>query len=435
MSLPSFDFTNRCRPFLELGVGDSRVPGNGARWDVQRWDQPDALWSGEEPVWQDVTCQAFDVRIEMGRDRSTDRFIVGTLTVVASNLTGWADLVPPDPGDINTLMLRPGRSIRFGVDHVDLGRVVLFRGFVDVVDPTYEPGSNVVRLECIDALGEVGRTDLSAADPAGGGEPPDRRIARVLDAIPWPESKRHLDATSTPLLAAALDGQVADLVGRAADSNGGSVFGDVDGAITYRAMDWQTYPSARPPDATIGNVGPFDVCPVRWVRPYARADMSNRVVVGNRRQPDPDVVVVEDADSFAMYGVETFAQTDLDTQDVADLGRLASRHLVVRGPDTIPRVRSVSLDGRTGDDVVDLLAASSCYRPGRYRCRLELERGLVFDAEHYCTGIAHVITPDTWVSDLNLDLAAIYSAASAPRWEPASGADAGLARWDRATWN
>ena len=73
------------------------------------------------------------------------------------------------------------------------------------------------------------------------------------------------------------------------------------------------------------------------------------------------------------------------------------------------------------------------YWPSRYRCRLLLDR-LVFDAEHQVTGADHAITPDAWTADLSLDLAEVYKAGAA-RWEPASGADAGLSRWDRAAWN
>lgn len=435
MGLPRFTWTGRARPFLELGVGDERVVGNAARWDVQRWDQADAIWSGLEPDWQDVTCDGYTVGITLGRERTTDRFEVGTMTVTAANVSGWADLHPPDPGDINTLMLRPGRSIRFGVDHATLGRVVLFRGFVDVVEPLYEPGSDVVNLQCIDALGEVGKVRLSSDVETGSGEYVHTRLGRILDAAQWPTEKRTFAGSSIALLPVKIDGQSADLLGATADSAGGAIFGDTDAAITYRAMDWQAWQTSKPPDATIGNVGAGDVCPTRWQRPYARAEMANRIILGNTRQPAADVVQRDDPTSWGLYGVETFERTDLTTSAVAELTKMADRLLKTRGADTIPRVRTVSLDARTGDDVVDLLTASSCYRPARYRCRLALERGLVFDQNHYCTGVSHDIGPDGWTSELLLDIADPYAATSTPRWEPASGADAGLSRWDRVNWN
>jgi hypothetical protein len=162
--------------------------------------------------------------------------------------------------------------------------------------------------------------------------------------------------------------------------------------------------------------------------------MATRIIVGNTSEP-PLRAVIDDPSSFALYGVEGFERTDLSTRDQADLNRLANRYYFTRGPNTIPRIRTVSFDARTADNVVDLLTAASPYVPTRYRCRLLLNRGLVFDQEHYCTGVGYVVTPDGWTADLNLDISDPFKATSAPRWEPASGADAGLARWDRATWN
>jgi len=435
MALPRFTLTDRARPFLEVGIGDSRTQGQAARWDVQRWDTPEAIWSGAEPDWQDVTCEAYTVSIVAGRDRTADRFGVGTMTVTARNLTGWADLQPPDPEDWNTLMLRPGRSVRFGVDHVTAGRLVLFRGYVDAVRPSYDPDDlDTVTLDCIDALGEVGRARLvEAAEPSHGGEYVTARLGRILDAAQWPPAKRNLAGSSLPLLPVALDGQAADLLGITSDSAGGSVFGSTDGGIRYRAIDWQMWHG--PPDATIGNVGPDDVCPVRWERPFAREDISNLVNLANRREPEPDRVQVTDPASWGLYGVEPFERTDLDTQNVADLQLLADRYLQTRGADTIPRVRSVSLDGRTGDDVVDLLSTTTPFLPSRYRCRLQLLRGLVFDAEYLTTGVRHDIGPEGWETDLTLDVAAPWEMIGSARWEPADEPDTGLSRWDRVLWN
>lgn len=433
MSVPRFDFTDRARPFLELGIGDSRVQvAQPARWNVSHWDVPTDLWAGIEPYWRDVSCEAFEVQITMGRDRIADRFVVGTMTVTAQNLTGWADLEPVQPGDINLLMLRPGRSIRFGIDHA-LGRVVLFRGFIDAMTPRYEPDAEVVTLECVDALGEAGRARL-VDDTDGVPESVDTRIDRVLDTIMWPDAKRDLDSSGRPLLPVALDAQAADLLSQAADSAGGAVYGDVEGSVAYRAMGWERWSRLDPPDATIGNVGPDDVCPQAWERPFARADMSNRIILANTRAPDADRVQLDDSSSWTLYGIETFERTDLQTAEVEVLEDLAERYLETRGPHTIPRVRTVTLDARNGDDVVDVLTYASPYAPSRYRCRLLTDR-LVFDEMYLLTGVQHQVDPDGWTTQLQLDLAEPYAMAGSARWEPASAPNAGRSRWDRVPWS
>lgn len=422
MSLAAFTFTTRAHPFVEVGIGDSRAPGAAASWDVQHWDAPDALWSGVEPSWLDVTCDARSFRCEYGRARTTDRFVPGVASVIVDNTSGWAD----PRGDVmpGVLTMRPGRSIRMGIDHEVHGRRVLFRGFVDAMVPTYAPtGADTVELACLDALGEVNRAKLVPEEtPTGAGDTSDVRIARILDLIAWPPSKRDLDPSSLDLIADELGGQVADLLGQAAESGGGSVFGDYDANVAYRGRDWQTYAPDVPVDGTIGNVGPDDVCPIGWERPFARADIATRVIIGR----DPETAqVLDDLDAQALYGIEPFERTDLLTAADATITLLGERILVTRAADTAPRVRSVSLDGRTASNVIDLMTTVDVYRPSRYRCRLRYPRGDVFDEQMFATGVSHDVTPSSWTLELNLDAAAPY-AAPGGRWDGA--------RWDRAVW-
>ena len=184
------------------------------------WDAvPD--WAGTEPTWHDITCETLSYRCAYGRQHSTDRFMVGAATVMVDNASGWAD--PNVTPEFGVLSVRPGRAIRMGVVHQVHGVRWLFRGFVDAMTPTYAPDeTDAVQLDCVDALGEVNRAKLPAGGGAvGAGETINQRIARILDAANWAPTKRSLEATSDTLIADDLAGQVADLLGQAADSGGG----------------------------------------------------------------------------------------------------------------------------------------------------------------------------------------------------------------------
>jgi hypothetical protein len=102
----------------------------------------------------------------------------------------------------------------------------------------------------------------------------------------------------------------------------------------------------------------------------------------------------------------------------------------VRSAFAAPRIRSVTIDARTDDDALDLVSTVDVYKPSRYRCRLLLDRGLVFDAVHMATGVVHEMTPLGWTLDLNLDLAEPYEAIGGrwdgAYWDAALWADAGL---------
>lgn len=283
MTLAAFTFTDRVRPVIELGVGSTTSPLGQAQWDESRWDTAGAEWSGLEPTWLDITCDTRSASYSYGRARLLDRFVVGTANVLVDNSTGWADL-PDEPNSL--LSVRPGRAVRISVDHDDFGRRVLWRGFIDSMIPTYLPGEpDSVEFTCIDALGEVNRAKLVPVATVGDGEDASVRVNRVLDAVNWTPEKRDIRPGSVALVATDLSGQVADLLGQAADSAGGAVFGDTEGRVAYRPRDWQTYPIDEPVDGTIGNVDPDDVCPTQWERPFDRADISTRVIIGREAPP------------------------------------------------------------------------------------------------------------------------------------------------------
>lgn len=422
MTAPAFTFTDRATPIVQIGTGDRRTVAVAGVWDVSEWDDPGALWSGDEPLWRDVTCEGLTFEAVYGRRAITDRFVPGVATIRVRNLDGWAD--PNADDDISVLTVRPGRAIRVGVLHDDYGVCWLFRGIIDAVTPTYEPdGQPVVQLDCVDVLGEVNRAKFAPYPaPVGAGETVDTRIARILDRALWPDSKRDLAATGVTVIADTLGGQVADLLARAADSANAVVFANMDGDICFRHNAWQMFDPATPPDATIGN-GPGDVCPIRWERPFAREDITTRVIIGRDAATAQTIV---DPDAEVLYGIEPFERVDLWTESDTTLASIGLQILAARHPDTAPRVRSVSLNAATGPDVLDLIATVDVYRPSRFRCRhTEPDGRLVFDTEMFATGVAHAFNADRWTLELNLDVAAPYAT---------TGTFWGMGYWDAAWW-
>ena len=421
MSLSRFTFTDRARPIAQLGIGEVRNSSTAA-WDSARWNNAAARWGGNDPSWRDVSCEQFSFEMIAGRRAATDRFEVATGTLYARNVSGWAD---PHHFDAPTgTTVRPGQQMRVGVDHATLGRVWLFHGYIDAITPRYEPGEpDTVQFDLIDALGEVNRAKVASGSTLAASETVHYRIARLLDHAGWPITRRHLDNTTFTVIASAINGQIADLVSQAADSAGGAVFGRNDGWVVFRRQDWQTYLAGTPPDGIIGNVDPGDLCPQGWVRPFARADITTRAIFGR----DPATARThDDPAGIATYGIEPFERTDLLTSTDAELDQIAARVMQTRAAATAPRVRGVTIDARHGDAYVDLLTSLDLFKPSRYRCRLELERGLVFDADHFATGVHHRLDAHGWAADINLDVAAPYLA-NPGHWDGAT--------WDNAVWS
>lgn len=416
MSLPKFSFSSRARPFIEVGTGDVRTDLGVARWDVAHWDNPaDATWSGAEPLWVDETCYGYTIELAAGRQRNTDVFAPATATIALDNSDGWADAT--------LLTLRPGRSLRVGVDHATLGRHVLFRGIVDAVAQSYRPGGgDTVEISAVCMLGDVGRSDLAKLGaPVGAGEPADVRVNRILNVVKFPGSKRDVQQSATTCLATDHGRQVADAFNIVAESTGGAIYGDTKGNIVFRDRDWQMFLDTSLPDAAIGNVTTGDVCPSEFHLSHRRDDLVTQVILG-REGVDTVPFTYDQASGQGLYGVETFSATDLVCETTTDLNAIATRLFRVRGGySSTERVERVLVDAARSDDALDLITTASPFDPpSRYRCRLRLGRGVVFNAQMLVTGVRHSMTPTSWTCDIDLDDAAPF--------------ESSVARWDSAHW-
>lgn len=240
MPVPFFEFAPGVMPVCEIGMS--------------------GIQTAEPTSWLDVSCYVHTCEIFRGRDRFTDRFQPGTASITFSNSDGWGDLVGVGPA-VAAAPLRPGRPIRIGV-HANwpTGGVQtrwLYRGWIDQCTPRYDPVEHdVVDVNCIDSWAEAGSATLAQGLFQGANETVSARMHRVLDALGWFSSKRRIDSTSTTVQGTTLGSAGIDLMGQAADSAGGVVYGDTDGDVVFRDRNWMLYDPDDPPDGTIGNTNP-----------------------------------------------------------------------------------------------------------------------------------------------------------------------------------
>jgi hypothetical protein len=260
----SFTFTGAVRPICEVGMSASRAA------------EPDS--------WFDASCYVHEAEIFRGRQRFTDRFEPATASITFDNRTGWGDLVGA-PLIVAAATLRPGRPLRIGVvgsfDGGPLETRWLFRGWIDQATPAYDPVlHDVVTVNCIDSFGESGQSIAPAGPEVGVNETTAGRVNRVLDAVGWFPTKRKISAVTTAVQGTTLGVQAADLMTAAADSAGGVVYGDLDGDVVLRGLDWELYSAAAPPDGEIGNVDP-------GTPPLPDTPVYIDPVLGYVYQPDP----------------------------------------------------------------------------------------------------------------------------------------------------
>jgi hypothetical protein len=237
-----FTWTNKVWPICQLGMSDVRLY--------------------DPTTWVDVSCHIHEAELFRGRERFNDRFQPGTATITFANDGGWGDL-KPSPAHVAESRLRPGRQIRIGVqgrfedDPTTVRTRWLWYGYIDQVTPAYDPvAHDVVTISCIDALGEAGSIATPQGPMVGVNETASARINRALNAVEWWPEKRVINASSTIVQGTTLGALAIDVMSVAADSAGGVLFGDMDGRIVFRDLNWELYDPDLPHDGEIGNCTP-----------------------------------------------------------------------------------------------------------------------------------------------------------------------------------
>ena len=79
MPVPTFEFTNRVVPIVQMGRFQRLYRGKDrwgqAAWGVAKWGRaPGILY---EPQWAEVTCDVHEVTTDTGRSSASDRFAAG----------------------------------------------------------------------------------------------------------------------------------------------------------------------------------------------------------------------------------------------------------------------------------------------------------------------------------------------------------------------
>ena len=297
MADPAFTFTDQIRPVCEIGMSDVR--------------------EAEPDTWLDVSCHVHEVEIFRGRERFSDHFMPATASITFDNRTGWGDLVGA-PLIVAGQTLRPARPIRVGVSGVFDDDTVestrwLYRGWIDQATPAYDPVlHDVVTVNCIDAFGEAGQSVAPDGAEQGVNETVSARVNRVLDAVGWFPTKRKVATVSTTVQGTPLGSRAVDLMTAAADSAGGVVFGDLDGDVVLKGIDWMLYDPDDPPDGEIGNMDPGDP-ELEDVPVYVDPDQGTvyepdpppmvrpPIVQFCVREGEADGTIVEQGDSWRIY--------------------------------------------------------------------------------------------------------------------------------------
>lgn len=199
-------------------------------------------WSSTWPLWNDVTAdvrstQAITIN-RSGRGDENSQTEPGTGSLVLTNRSRNYD--PTYTSGTYGANVLPGRPIRIRACWSST-HYWLFRGWVDQWQMQY-PGSAKDAVTVVSFSDILARLNLvhfpegtSYSEEAAG-----TRIASVLSTIGVPPSQQNLDAGISIMPAVEnLTGPVLSHLLSVADSDGGFLYGDADGRITYETRTYR----------------------------------------------------------------------------------------------------------------------------------------------------------------------------------------------------
>lgn len=287
--------------------------------DSSLLDGPDVLAGGDGFVWTDATADVLgDLSFRRGATRSSGPFLryeAGSLGFVLDNQSGKYD--PANTGGVFYPQLHPGVRVRV-LAETTLGQSVVWTGQVSQWLPEYPAGDliSTVTISAVDGVAMLQAADLEAVEPVGAGDTAADRIDRILDRIDWPADDRvyltDLGEIST-LQETTLAQPAWTEILLAADSDAGTVFLDMAGAVNYRGP----YNQLASPFLT------FDMgsgSPLKWDEFAPAFDLDETWTVARMGRANGTQQTATDDTGVSQVGVRTYSRTDLicETDDQSE---------------------------------------------------------------------------------------------------------------------
>lgn len=370
----------------------------------------DTATYGPDVIWTDISAYVQSIKIDRQFDREVAAWRTGTATIVLRNQDGRfsPDNLSGPYVTSGVTQVRPWRPVRVQATYSGTTYTLYYGDALDWIEgwTVNKAGKGVAicTVPCVDALGRLGAFDGVELVSQGAGETTGRRIHRVLDNAGF-TGTRAIDLGSVTVQATTLAANAATEIKLVADSEGGSVFVDADGAVVFeRAYALMENARSNTIQATFGDgAGELKYAGaelaysgdlVKNIAAFARVgsttqtadDASSRSLYGDRREARTDLVCETDAQTLnlARFFVERFRQPEKRITSITVLPR--------RDPSTLyPQVL-----GRRVRDLV--------------RVKRQPPGGHTVTRDCHIAGVHHTIdkSTGTWETSFDLWSATVY---------------------------
>jgi hypothetical protein len=344
------------------------------------------------PVIVDVSAQTTNISTRRGRNLLQDNYESGQATIRVVDPNG--DFNPQNTSSPYYGLLQPLRKIQASAIYggVTYG---LFGGYITEYRYTYPTGQETgyVTFVCYDAFRLMYNSNVTTVTGGTAGQTTAQRVQSILSMIAWPPAFTSIGTGATTCVAdPGTTRTVLEAIQTAEFTEQGAFYIDENGVATFKGRQFVVDAQAASP--TVFNQTGTGINYAGITFALDDKTIVNKATVtriGGTAQS------YSDAASIAQYFTRSITATDMLMQTDANALALATAYVDSRKETSI-RIETITLDLVTPNYSAGVEAGLSLEFFDTVDITNEQPGGSTIQKKLQIQGIAHTITPNTWVT-------------------------------------
>jgi hypothetical protein len=344
------------------------------------------------PVIVDVSAQTTNISTRRGRNLLQDNYESGQATIRVVDPQGLFN--PQNSSSPYFGLLQPLRKIQASAIYggVTYG---LFGGYITEYRYTYPTGQETgyVTFICYDAFRLMYNSNVTTVTGGTAGQTTAQRVQSILSMIAWPPAFTSIGTGATTCVAdPGTTRTVLEAIQTAEFTEQGAFYIDENGVATFKGRQFVVDAQAASP--TVFNQTGTGINYAGITFALDDKTIVNKATVtriGGTAQ------TYSDATSIAQYFTRSITATDMLMQTDANALALATAYVDSRKETSI-RIETITLDLVTPNYASGVAAGLSLEFFDTVDITNEQPGGSTIQKKLQIQGIAHTITPNTWVT-------------------------------------
>ena len=344
------------------------------------------------PVIVDVSAQTTNISTRRGRNLLQDNYESGQATIRVVDPTG--EFNPQNTSSPLFGLLQPLRKIQASATYngVTYG---LFGGYITEYRYTYPTGQETgyCTFICYDAFRLMYNSNVTTVTGATAGQTTAQRVQSILSMIAWPPAFTSIGTGATTCVAdPGTTRTVLEAIQTAEFTEQGAFYINENGVATFKGRQFVVDAQAASP--TVFNQTGTGINYAGITFALDDKTIVNKATVtriGGTAQS------YSDATSIAQYFTRSITATDMLMQTDANALALATAYVDSRKETSI-RIETITLDLVTPNYSAGVTAGLSLEFFDTVDITNEQPGGSTIQKKLQIQGIAHTITPNTWVT-------------------------------------